>query len=100
MSSTQPIRQPIPVLITVRELDQGGVERDVAKIARHLDRSLFTPHVATYNAHGMRYEELKAAGIPILHLPLRSVLSAGVVPAALKLRRYIRQNQIRVGARL
>lgn len=38
-------RGPIPVLITVRELDQGGVERDVTKIAMHLDRSRFQPHV-------------------------------------------------------
>ena len=37
----------IPVMLTVRELDQGGIERDVTKIATHLDPARFEPHVAS-----------------------------------------------------
>ena len=88
-----PVKRPVPVLIMARELDQGGVERDVAKIAMHLDRSRFIPHVATYYAKGLRYEELRAAGIPILHLPLQSLLSMDSLRSALKLRRYISSKQ-------
>ena len=91
-----PVKRPVPVLIMARELDQGGVERDVAKIAMHLDRSRFIPHVATYYAKGLRYEELRAAGIPILHLPLQSLLSMDSLRSALKLRRYIKEHGIRV----
>jgi glycosyltransferase involved in cell wall biosynthesis len=91
-----PIERPVPVLIMARELDQGGVERDVAKIAMHLDRSRFTPHVATYYAKGLRYEELRAAGIPIVHLPLTSLLSKECLRSALKLRRYIKEHRIRI----
>lgn len=90
------IERPVAVLIMARELDQGGVERDVAKIAMHLDRSRFTPHVATYYAKGLRYEELRAAGIPILDLPLRSLLSMEAVRSAMKLRRYIKEHGIRI----
>ncbi len=85
----------IPVLLTVRELDQGGVERDVAKIATHL-LPPFQAHVASYYDHGMRYEELKSAGVPMLHLNLESVLSRAAIPAARTLRKYIREHSFRV----
>lgn len=87
---------PVPVLLTVRELDQGGVERDVAKIATHLDRSRFEPHVASYNNRGMRYDELRAAGIPFLHLPVAAVFSRAGVSAAILLGRYIVEHSIQV----
>src|SRR5579863_3450515 len=87
---------PVPVLITARELDQGGVERDVTKIAMHLDRSRFEPHIATFYAKGLRYDELRAAGIPILDLPLRSLMSADALRLASKLRSYIKQHGIRI----
>jgi glycosyltransferase involved in cell wall biosynthesis len=80
----------------VRELDQGGVERDATKIATHLDRTRFEPHVATFFAHGMRYEELRAAGIPILDVPVRGLLSMETFRLANVLRRYIKQHRIQV----
>ncbi len=86
----------IPVLIMARELDQGGVERDVAKIAMQLDRTRFDPHVGTFYAHGLRYEELKAAGVPVLHLPLPSLFSAACLASARKMRRYIREHGIQI----
>jgi len=36
--------KPVPILLTVRELDHGGIERDVTKIALQLDRKQFQPH--------------------------------------------------------
>ena len=87
---------PVPVLLMVRELDQGGVERDVTKIAVRLDRSRFSPHVAAYYAHGMRYEELVSAGIPILELPMRKLASIDTLRLALKLRSYIRTHGIKI----
>ncbi len=86
----------IPVLIMARELDLGGVERDVAKIAMQLDRTRFDPHVGAFYAHGLRYEELRAAGVPVLHLPLRSLYSAGCLASARKMRRYIREHGIQI----
>ena len=80
----------------VRELDQGGVERDVTKIAVHLDRTRFSPHVAAYYAHGLRYEELISAGIPILHLPVRKLASPETIRLGFRLWRYIRANNIKI----
>jgi glycosyltransferase involved in cell wall biosynthesis len=79
-----------------RELDQGGVERDVAKIAMGLDRNRFEPHVATYYATGLRYEELRSAGVPLLHVPLASLCSAQAIQSAMKMRRYIKHHGIKI----
>ncbi len=87
---------PVPVLLMVRELDLGGVERDVTKIAIHLDRRRFSPHVATYCARGLRYEELFSAEIPILEIPVLSLFSGNAVKMAAKLRRYILAHGIKI----
>jgi len=88
--------RPIPILLTVRELHHGGIEHDVTKIAIHLDRSRFEPHVATYHAEGMRFDELTRAGVPILHLPVSSLKSPTALSAAMGMRRYIREHAIRL----
>lgn len=86
----------VPILLMVRELDQGGVERDVTKIATHLDRTRFSPHVATYHAHGLRYDELRIAGIPLLHLPVRRLASTETIRLGFILCRYIHTHAIKV----
>jgi glycosyltransferase involved in cell wall biosynthesis len=88
--------KPIPILLTVRELHHGGIERDVTKIALKIDRSRFEPHVASYQAEGMRFEELSSAGIPFLHVPLTSLMSPTALSAAMRVRRYIREHRIRL----
>lgn len=85
---------PIPILLTVRELHHGGVEHDATKIAINIDRSKFEPHVASYAAEGMRFEELREANIPILHLPVTALMSRGALSAAMRLRRYVRDHRI------
>jgi len=93
--STSPA-MPIPILLTVRELHHGGIERDVTKIALKIDRSRFEPHVASYQAEGMRFEELSRAGVPLLHVPLTSLKSPTAFSAAMRVRRYIREHGIRL----
>jgi glycosyltransferase involved in cell wall biosynthesis len=88
--------QPVPVLFTVRQLHLGGIERDVTKIAIALKGSRFEAHVASYQAEGIRYEELRRAGIPFLHLPVTSFRSPTAFSAAIRLRRYIREHEIRL----
>jgi glycosyltransferase involved in cell wall biosynthesis len=83
-------------MLMARELDLGGVERDVAKIATHLDPTRFEPHVGSFSNRGMRYEELRAAGIPILHLPVKSLFSRAALSAAIRLVGYLRQHAIQV----
>src|SRR3974390_2593728 len=89
-------RGKIPILMMVRELDVGGIERDVARTAMTLDRRIFEPRVAAFCPFGMRYNELRAAGVPILDLPVRSLKSPETLKFATKLRRYLRSNAIQI----
>lgn len=76
-----------------RELDQGGSERQLAEIAKSLDRTRFTPHVGAFRPGGLRWRELNAAGIPLVHFPVPSALS---VKGAVAIGRYIRGYDIRL----
>jgi glycosyltransferase involved in cell wall biosynthesis len=89
-------RSKTPVLMMVSELDAGGIERDVARAAMSLDRRIFEPHVAAFYPFGMRYNELRAAGIPILDLPVRSLKSPETLKFAIELRRYLKNKAIQV----
>ena len=93
--STSPPK-PFPILLTVRELHHGGIERDVTKIALKLDRSRFEPHVASYQAEGMRFDELSCARVPFLHVPFSSLKSPTTLSVAMRVRRYIREREIRL----
>jgi len=93
--SMNPVK-PVPILLTVRELDYGGIQRDVTKIALMLDRSRFEPHVATYQLDGVRVDELKRAGVPVLHIAVSSLRSPSAFFAAIRMRRYVRENGIRL----
>lgn len=86
----------IGVLLMTRDLDQGGVQRDVVKIATHLDRARFEPHVGTFIVGGIREQELRNAGIPILHLPVGAILSKSGIQGAKQLARYVQEHSIQV----
>lgn len=85
---------PVQVLLVVRELGLGGIERDVTKLALGFDRSRYVPLVCTYQAKGPRFDELSAAGIPILELKFPSLFSPQAARAALKLMSFIRRHRI------
>ncbi len=87
---------PVPVLLMVRELGQGGCERDLAKLAKAIDRSKFTPHVGCFLSQGVRTADVEALGIPIVEFPVRSFASPSAVAGAVQMRRYLRANQIQV----
>ena len=87
---------PIPVLLMVRELDQGGTERQLTEIAKALDRSRFQPHVGCFRPEGMRGEELRRAGVPVVQFPLRSYRSWRLVTDVRQMLSYVREHDIRV----
>jgi glycosyltransferase involved in cell wall biosynthesis len=92
----RPPATAVPVLLTVRELGHGGIERDVTKVALGLDRSRLEPHVVAYQDQGMRLDELRSAGVPFLHLPVTSLISPSAIAAGYRLWRYIREHRIRL----
>ena len=76
-----------------RRLDQGGSERQLAQIAKTLDRSRFTPHVGAFRSGGLRWRELESAGIPLVHFPVLSITS---VRGAFAIAGYIHRHAIRL----
>jgi glycosyltransferase involved in cell wall biosynthesis len=84
---------PIPVLLMTRELNLGGSERQLAEIAKALDRTRFDPRVGCFRAGGLRSEELRAAGVPVVHFP---VPTAASIRGALRIVTYIREQGIRL----
>jgi len=84
---------PVPVLLMVRELNLGGSERQMAEIAKSLDRSRFDPRVGCFRPAGLRADDLRAAGVPIVHFPVPSIAS---VKGALRIAGYVREQGIRL----
>ena len=87
---------PVPVLLMVRELGPGGTERQMTEIAKHLDRSQFSPYVGCFHSGGMRGDELEAAGIPVVHFPVKSLVSPGALSGAREMGQFLRRNRIRI----
>ena len=54
-----------PILLTVRMLDQGGCERDLARVALNIDRTRFEPHVGCFFIEGVRLTDFTNPGIPV-----------------------------------
>ena len=85
-----------PILLMARELDLGGSERQMALLARTLDRSRFEPIVGCFRPGGLRGAELQAAGIPIVHFPIYSFTSVQAISGAWKLAKFIRNRGIKL----
>lgn len=85
---------PVPILLMVRELGLGGCENDLTKLARAIDRTRFVPHVGCIRPNGIRRAELDAAHVPIVQLPITSLISSSYLGGARILGRYIREHDI------
>src|SRR5579884_1556563 len=85
---------PTRVLLLAGELNLGGSERQLTEIARGLDRTRFEPHVGAFVPQGLRADELRRAGVPILHLPVHSLKSPAALRGAQRLARYVRERKI------
>jgi L-malate glycosyltransferase len=88
--------EPVPILLMSFSLGVGGSERQLAEVAKALDRNLFAPHVGSFHPDGVRADELRARGIPILHLPVTSFASLSAVRGAWQLLAYIHRHSIRL----
>lgn len=84
------------MLLLVRSLEHGGCERDAAKIAVGLDRNRFEPHVGVFVEGGFRVPEVHAAGVPIVTLPVRSLIGSSAIQGARKMGAYIHQHDIQL----
>lgn len=68
----------------------------MTEVALALDRGRFAPHVGAFIVRGNRGDELCAAGVPVVEVPVRSLKSPRSLVAAWDFVRYIRANDIRL----
>lgn len=87
---------PIPILLMVRELNLGGCERDLAKVAIGLDRNRFKPFVGCFRPEGFRGEELREANVPVIQFPVTSFASASTLQVARQFGRFVAANKIQI----
>jgi len=82
-------------LLLVHALGPGGTERQLTELAKGLNPDRFQVHVGAVKATGMRADELRAAGIPILELPISSLYGPSAWRGARLLRNYLKTHRIR-----
>ena len=88
------MQKPWPVMLTAYSLGIGGSERQLCEIAKSLDRRWFEPHVGCFHPEGMRADELRQAGVPLVKFATRSLRSPATLSAAASVGRYLRQHDI------
>ena len=96
MADSTVASRPIPIALFVRKLDWGGIERDVAKLAIGLDRTLFAPHVVVFEPGGLRYDEVQRAGVPIFNMGVASLTSPRALSIAARLAQWLIKRRIRL----
>ena len=82
------------VLLMAVQLGIGGSERQLTEIAKALDRNQFEPCVGCFESHGIRGDELREAGIPIVEFNVNSFLKPKALLEGLRLSRFIRTQKI------
>lgn len=85
---------PKRVLLLARELHAGGSERQLAETAKALHTMGWVVHVGCFHDNGIRADELRATGIPVVRFPVHSFLSGSSIRGVAAFRNYIRQHDI------
>lgn len=88
---------PLPICFLITELDIGGAERALVKIATGLPRERWTPSVICLSGRGPLAEPLEAAGVPVTCLGANRVFRpGGLWKATVGLTRELRRQQPRI----
>ena len=89
-----PTPSPWPVLLMTRSLDLGGSERQVAEVAMSLDQRQFRPSVACFDGRGVRADDLRRAGIPVIEFAVRSFGSPRTAALAWQFMSWVRRQGV------
>lgn len=84
---------PRRILLMAYELGIGGSERQLTEVAKSLDRARFEPHVGCFHPAGIRADELRAVGVPIVRFNVRSFARPHALFEGLRLARYLRRHR-------
>ncbi|WP_165071040.1 glycosyltransferase [Paludisphaera rhizosphaerae] len=80
---------PVPIALTITDLDVGGAERALTSLTLGLDRRRWSPAVVNLSGEGALAEGIRSAGIPVTSLGLgRRSLLRGAARLASTLKRH------------
>jgi len=82
------------ILLLVRLLGQGGSERQVTVTALALSRAGYQTHVGCVDPAGIRGDELRAGGIPVVSFPIQTLAAPSTVWQGMQLAAYVRRHRI------
>jgi glycosyltransferase involved in cell wall biosynthesis len=85
---------PPAILLLARALDSGGSERQLTETAKALYRNGWNVHVGCFHDSGIRAQELRAAGIPVVRFPVRSFVSLSGIAGLAAYGRYVLKHRI------
>jgi L-malate glycosyltransferase len=77
-----------------QSLDLGGSERQLAELAMSLDRRVLDPTVVCFNSRGVRSDDLRRAGVPVVEFPVRSFVAPHTLSVAWQFGRWLRRRRI------
>jgi glycosyltransferase involved in cell wall biosynthesis len=77
-----------------RALDAGGTERQLTETAIALDRRHFEPYVACFDARGVRADDLRRAGVPVVEFPVRSFAAPGTAALGWRFVTWLRSQRV------
>jgi glycosyltransferase involved in cell wall biosynthesis len=89
-----PKHHRIRLLIFVTDFRIGGTERQVANLAKNIDRSRFELHVGCFRQMGEFLVDVKASGAQVQDFVLTSLCSPLALRQQARLASYIRGNRI------
>jgi glycosyltransferase involved in cell wall biosynthesis len=82
------------ILLLVRLLGQGGSERQATVMALSLRLAGYQTHVGCVDPSGIRGDELRAGGIPVVSFPIQTLPSPYTAWQGMRLAAYIRRHRI------
>src|SRR5215208_5279831 len=85
------VETPIPIAFGITDLDVGGAEKALVRLATRLDRSRWTPSVVCLQSEGPLADTLRKVDIDVLSLNVRSWRD--VAPALLRWRRELQTKE-------
>ncbi len=89
-------RGPLPIVLLSQSLDLGGSERQLAELAMSLDRRRFQPSVVCFNDRGIRADELRRAGVPVVEFPVRSFVRPDAIAVAWRFYNWLRRHRVAI----
>jgi len=81
------------VLLVIDELDVGGTEQQLLELVRALPRAAYEPVVCCFRP-GRKATEIRALGVPVVHLAKRGRVDLGLVVRLVRLMRTERPDVV------